>query len=240
MTTNGSEYGERSAPCVLVAIKGVMEVMATRGIPKTSRNREQNYQYRGIEAFYAALGPAFVEHDLLVLPRVISRTQYERGTRSGGTLTVAVLEVEFDLVSSIDDSKVTVRTIGEAMDSADKASNKAMSAAWKYMAMMTFAVPVQGELDDSDATTPEQSRSYDDEPPRQERPKNQPRQSSNQLTQEGAWERYVGEMRGQRSVAELKAWANKVAPTINAWPGKWVTAFKEEYAKAMKTLREPT
>src|SRR3546814_11002068 len=37
---------------------------------------------------------------------------------------------------------------------ADKATNKAMSAAYKYAAFMTFAIPVEGE-EDADAVTPE-------------------------------------------------------------------------------------
>jgi hypothetical protein len=33
------------------------------------------------------------------------------------------------------------------MDSGDKATNKAMSAAYKYMAFQTFAIPTEGEND---------------------------------------------------------------------------------------------
>jgi hypothetical protein len=44
--------------------------------------------------------------------------------------------------------------MGEAMDSSDKATNKAMSAAYKYAALMTFAIPTEGD-NDADAHTPE-------------------------------------------------------------------------------------
>ena len=40
------------------------------------------------------------------------------------------------------------------MDSADKATNKAMSAAYKYAAFQAFAIPTQGD-NDADATTHE-------------------------------------------------------------------------------------
>src|SRR5690606_19364534 len=43
---------------------------------------------------------------------------------------------------------------GEAMDSADKATNKAMSAAYKYAAFQTFCIPTEGD-NDADATTHE-------------------------------------------------------------------------------------
>jgi len=40
------------------------------------------------------------------------------------------------------------------MDSGDKATNKAMSAAYKYMAFQTFAIPTEGD-NDADAHTHE-------------------------------------------------------------------------------------
>ena len=40
------------------------------------------------------------------------------------------------------------------MDTADKATNKAMSAAYKYMAMEVFCIPTEGD-NDADATTHE-------------------------------------------------------------------------------------
>lgn len=51
----------------------------------------------------------------------------------------------------------TVCTYGEAMDSADKATNKAMSAAYKYAAFQTFCIPTEGD-NDADATTPEATK----------------------------------------------------------------------------------
>lgn len=64
------------------------------------------------------------------------------------------LQVEFDFVSAVDGSKHTACTFGEAMDSSDKATNKAMSAAYKYAAFMTFAIPTEGD-NDADATVHE-------------------------------------------------------------------------------------
>jgi len=65
-----------------------------------------------------------------------------------------VVQVEFDLVCAEDGSKHTIATIGEAMDSADKATNKAMSAAYKYACIQAFCIPTEGD-NDADATTHE-------------------------------------------------------------------------------------
>ena len=64
----------------------------------------------------------------------------ERTSRSGGALFNVTLACDFEFIAVEDGSRVTVRTYGEAMDSADKATNKAMSAAYKYAAFMTFAL----------------------------------------------------------------------------------------------------
>ena len=62
------------------------------------------------------------------------------------------VEAEFDLVAAEDGSKHTIRTFGEAMDSGDKATNKAMSAAYKYAAMQAFSIPTEGDNDTENHT----------------------------------------------------------------------------------------
>ena len=63
-------------------------------------------------------------------------------------------------MSAEDGSKTTARMIGEAMDSGDKATNKAMSAAYKYAAFQTFAIPTEG-TPDADAETHEVAHGMD-------------------------------------------------------------------------------
>lgn len=137
---------------VYEAIAGVTAAMAKEGIAKVRRNQQQGYSFRGIDDVYNALSPMLAEHKLCILPRIISRDLIERQTARGGALFYVTVEAEFDFVSAEDGSKHTVRTFGEAMDSADKATNKAMSAAYKYAAMQTFCIPTEGD-NDSDSTT---------------------------------------------------------------------------------------
>lgn len=124
------------------------------GISKDSKNAQQGYAFRGIDQVYGALSPLLAKHGLCILPRVTDRQVAERQNRNGGTLFYTTLTVEFDFVASEDGSKHTIVTIGEAMDSGDKSSNKAMSAAYKYAAFMTFCVPTEGD-NDADASTHE-------------------------------------------------------------------------------------
>lgn len=139
---------------VYVAINAVTAAMAKTGISKGRNNAQQGYKFRGIDEVYNALSSVLAENKLCVLPRVIAHEHIERLSKSGAALNYAILEVEFDLVSAVDGSQHAIRTVGEAMDSADKSSNKAMSAAMKYAMLVAFQIPTEGD-NDADAHTPD-------------------------------------------------------------------------------------
>lgn len=136
------------------AIAAVQSEMAQVGISKGRKNQQQGYAFRGIDDVYAALSPVLAKNGLCIIPRVIERVEVERKTAKGGLALYVTVHAEFDFVSAKDGSKHTAATYGEAMDTADKATNKAMSAAYKYAAFMTFAIPTEGD-NDADATTHE-------------------------------------------------------------------------------------
>ena len=138
---------------VYEAINNVTAALAKTGISKDRRNSQgSGYMFRGIDDVYGALAPLLAAHGLCILPRVISRDVKEQTSKSGGLLFYTVLVVEFDFVAKEDGSKHTVCTIGEAMDSGDKSTNKAMSAAFKYACFLAFCIPTEGD-NDADAST---------------------------------------------------------------------------------------
>jgi len=146
---------EMESKQVYPAITAITAAMAKEGIAKSSRNTQgAGFNFRGIDDVLNALAGLLAAHGLCILPRVVSREQVERQSKAGGALFYTTIEVEFDLVSSADGSTHTVKTFGEAMDSGDKSTNKAMSAAYKYMALQTFCIPTKGD-NDADATTHE-------------------------------------------------------------------------------------
>jgi len=128
--------------------------IATTGIAKDRKNDMQGYKFRGIDDVYNALAPIISKNGLVILPRVISRNVVERPTKSGGVMFYTTVECEFDFVSMFDQSKHIVKTYGEAMDSGDKSTNKAMSAAYKYACMQAFCIPTEGD-NDADGQTHE-------------------------------------------------------------------------------------
>ncbi len=136
---------------VYKAISAVAKDMSEQGISKDRRNAQQGFNFRGIDQVYNALAPALVRHGLLILPRITERSVTERVTQKGGVLFYVVVKAEFDFVSTEDGSIHTVVTYGEAMDSGDKATNKAMSIAYKYAAFQAFCIPTEETAIDADA-----------------------------------------------------------------------------------------
>lgn len=141
-----------ASPDVYRAIAYVMKEIGKEGISKDGRNQQQGYNFRGIDAVFNALNPILADANLCILPRMVLRTHEERATAKGGVLFYVTVQADFDFVSAADGSKHTVTMYGEAMDSGDKATNKAMSAAYKYACMQVFCIPTEG-MEDADATT---------------------------------------------------------------------------------------
>lgn len=133
---------------VYKAINAVQSELSTIGIVKDKRNSQGvGYNFRGIDDVYNAIAPLLAKHGLCILPRVLARECIERTSKSGGALFYITVEAEFDFVSSLDGTKHTVKTFGEAMDSGDKATNKAMSAAYKYACFQAFSIPTESRED---------------------------------------------------------------------------------------------
>lgn len=150
---NNEEMGNmRSVAPSMLAVAADLCVM---GIGKDARNAQQGFNFRGIDSVMNAISPLLVKHSLLIIPNIESREVSEKASKNGGVLFYTVLRVSYSIVNVLDGSSVRVGPFyGEAMDSADKSTNKAMSVAYKYMIFQTFCVPVQG-MDDPDNDSPE-------------------------------------------------------------------------------------
>jgi hypothetical protein len=118
-------------------------------IGKESKNQQQGFMYRGIDAVMNALAPVMSKLGLFLCPEVLEQTREERQGRNGGTLLYSILKIKYTLYAP-DGSNVSCVVLGEGMDSGDKASNKAMSVAYKYAAFQLFCIPT-AEMVDPDA-----------------------------------------------------------------------------------------
>lgn len=236
-----------AAPHVIRAMNLVSARLAEDGISKSRNNSQQGYKFRGIDEVLNALSVIISSEKLVIIPHVQTREITERQTKSGGVLFSVVVRVEYTFISADDGSREIVGPFdGEAMDSADKATNKAMSAAYKYMAIQTFCIPTEGD-NDADATTHEVvpaaggERAPAQPPPRQQQKITNPATGrqidpNNARNSRDKWERFCERVRGFTDLDELERWwaDGSTQAAIELMP--WGTEAAEEYEAAQERL----
>ncbi len=135
------------------SITKIMEEVPSIG--KTQRNKTQGFMYRGIDDVMNALQPLLAKNKVFIVPEILEQTREERTTSKGGNLIYSICKIKYKFYAE-DGSSVEAITIGEGMDSGDKATNKAMAIAMKYALFQVFCIPTD-EMKDPDSETPEQS-----------------------------------------------------------------------------------
>ena len=128
-----------TVPKIYGAIAAIMK--ETKAITKSSRNQQQGFMFRGIDAVMNELHDLFANNGVFILPEVLYYTR---------------AKIKFHFVAD-DGSEAIAINVGEAMDSGDKGMNKAMSIALKYALMQMLLIPTE-EQKDPDATTPPETR----------------------------------------------------------------------------------
>lgn len=128
------------------AINAVMEDIGAVG--KTSKNQQQGFMFRGIDAVMNAINPALIKHKVFVVPEILDQSREERTTQKGGLLIYSICKVKYTFFAE-DGSSIEAVVIGEGMDSGDKATNKAMSIAFKYACFQVLCIPTE-EMKDPD------------------------------------------------------------------------------------------
>ena len=124
-------------------------------IGKEKRNKEQGFQYRGIDDVMNVLQPLLSKHKVFVVPEVLEQIRECRVTKSGKNMLYSILRTKYTFYAE-DGSHVEAVVVGEGMDTADKASNKALAVGMKYALFQVFCIPTE-EMVDPDSETPEAS-----------------------------------------------------------------------------------
>lgn len=126
---------------MLHAQKAIGAIAKEGAVVVSGRTR---YNFRGIDQVMNAFHPVLSEAGIHMTTTIVSRdepglvtTANERISRTHGI----TLRVTF---WAPDGSHVESEAYAEAWDSGDKASNKAMSTALRYILLQTFCVPTEG------------------------------------------------------------------------------------------------
>ncbi len=171
---NADMTTEKTGVHVHVAMCEVKKKLAVGGGITKDRSASMggagNYNFRGIDDVYNVLCGMTADVGLAMYPRIVERqVDYQTNDR-GKVQTHYHVTLELDMVSAIDGSTHMVRSVGESIDTGDKASGKAQSYAFKMATLMAFMIPTHGELD-NEAFAQEVGPAFIPVPPKQVQPK---------------------------------------------------------------------
>lgn len=139
---------------IFESITKIMEEVPAIG--KSKKNQQQNFNYRGIDDVMNVLQPLLAKYKVFITPEILEQTREERTTSRGGNLIYSICKIKYTFYAE-DGTYIQATTIGEGMDSGDKATNKAMAIAMKYALFQVFCIPTE-EMKDPDGETPEASK----------------------------------------------------------------------------------
>lgn len=144
--------------------QALSEVMkAVGGIAKKDRNQAQGFNFRGIDSVVNAVSPQLQKYGVVVVPSV---EDYSYDTVEIGRNRTAMghvkVRVRYTFVGPKGDA-IAATVVGEAMDSGDKATAKAMSVAFRTALLQALCLPT--DEPDPDASSYERSSAEDILPP---------------------------------------------------------------------------
>lgn len=136
------------APRIFTVINLVMR--DTMPVSKDKENTQQRYKFRGIDDVMSAMAGPMRAHGLFILPSIAEHHAERRGEK----MTHVTIKMRYQVYGPAGDCLIA-EVPGEASDFADKATNKAQSAALKYLLFTLFMIPVDGRsIDDGDRDHP--------------------------------------------------------------------------------------
>ena len=111
-----------------------------QAIRKDSRNAQQGFNFRGIDAVMNAVGPALREHGVTIVPNSVEAKHRDFTTAKGTTMHEAIVTVGYSVIGP-DGEGFVGQSVGEAADAGDKATSKAMSVAYRTFLLQALTIP---------------------------------------------------------------------------------------------------
>lgn len=139
------------SPLIYSAIIDAMGQVSA--VSKGRHNSTQGFSYRGIDDVMNELHGILAKCGIFIVPTVLEEQRTQGTTSKGGNMFYTRQKIKFTFFAK-DGSNIEAIVIGEAMDSGDKASNKALSIGLKYALLQVFCIPTE-EDKDPDGVSPD-------------------------------------------------------------------------------------
>lgn len=180
-----------------------MMIAECEPIAKDCQNKEQGFKYRSIDAVYKTVQPLLAKYKVFPVSTIIEDHRDKRTTSKGSELLYTRIKMRYTFYAD-DGSHVSTEVIGEGMDSGDKASNKAMSVAYKYALFQLLCIPI-ATVDPDEHDNPE----HDANAP-QAQPRGQRVDPQAVAAQSERWKRIFGARGNLLTPEEWIGWARRV------------------------------
>ena len=119
-------------------------------VAKTGKNASQGFNFRGIDAVVNAISPGLRASGVIVYPTVLNY-QYEQIAVGQNKALVGHVRLEVRYTFTDGTDSISAVVAGEAMDSGDKATAKAMSVAFRTALLQVFTLPTDERDPDEDS-----------------------------------------------------------------------------------------
>lgn len=155
------EFGPNGTCDVVGKLLDVMDAVTAVG--KDGYNDHQGFKFRGVDQLVNVIGPLLREHRVLVVPNVVSvaHREIEVGAKKS-PMGHAAVTMRYTFAAE-DGSMIHAGMPGEANDSGDKATTKALSQAYKYLWNQGLCIPTDEPDPDSETHSRGEKPTKDDE-----------------------------------------------------------------------------
>ncbi|MFI1472086.1 ERF family protein [Streptomyces wuyuanensis] len=107
------------------------------------------FNFRGVDTVVNVFGPVTLKHGVHVMPTEVTATYGEKTTKNGGKMRECSVAVTWTIMGPKGDT-LTLQTMGEALDTADKSTTKAQSVALRTLLLSFGLTPTHDTEPDAD------------------------------------------------------------------------------------------
>lgn len=152
-------------------------------LPKTGVNKIQGYKFVQEGDVLDAVREKMAEQNIAFFACIVDKQIIEGTTNKGGTNYHAILDMQFTFACGDTGDTYTCPWVGEAIDTSDKAVNKAATAGEKFFLLKTFLLST-GEDTDADSPSAGQRKQNSRPTPKQAAPKQTTQNQDNIINME--------------------------------------------------------
>jgi ERF superfamily len=107
------------------------------------------FNFRGVDTVVQYFGPITLKHGINVLSSKVEASYGEKATKNGGKMRECSVLVTWTIMGPMGDT-LTLQTMGEALDTADKSTTKAQSVALRTLLLTFGLTPTHDKDPDAD------------------------------------------------------------------------------------------